>query len=311
MKIPCWIETHRRLKLRMARRIVSLPEKRWTRRIFDWHPSLDNSIKTRRQVGRGDPKEDGRTTSTNSKRRTNQRKKQSMTSRTTIVGWWRGKNIKNGKKKKKSVWRFGSKFLDRKAERIGQSDLPQTIPLRFFLRLDVLCTLLCSDLLPRDRATPRCKPYSSSTSATRAATGRTEVDNYEEIQIQNQYCINNNTLVGQYELLWRREPDRSDDITRDEATEHNATIEELEEETTVIEQLVSTKMYSTLRKTIMDASTFQYDAVVTVPAYFNYSQCQTTEDDGTTAGLCVLNTMDESPLNYSCKIDEDAGSIAG
>ena len=26
-KIPCWIETHRRLKWRMARRIVSLPEK--------------------------------------------------------------------------------------------------------------------------------------------------------------------------------------------------------------------------------------------------------------------------------------------
>ena len=27
-KIPCWIETHRRLKWRMARRIVSLPEKK-------------------------------------------------------------------------------------------------------------------------------------------------------------------------------------------------------------------------------------------------------------------------------------------
>ena len=39
-KIPCWIETHRRLKWRMARRI------------FDWHPRLDTSIKTRRQVGR-------------------------------------------------------------------------------------------------------------------------------------------------------------------------------------------------------------------------------------------------------------------
>ena len=51
-KIPCWIETHRRLNWRMARRIVSLPDKRWTRRILDWHPGLDNSIKTRRQVGR-------------------------------------------------------------------------------------------------------------------------------------------------------------------------------------------------------------------------------------------------------------------
>ena len=51
-KIPCWIETHRRQTWRMARRIVSLPEKRWTRRVFDWHPGLDISIKTRRQVGR-------------------------------------------------------------------------------------------------------------------------------------------------------------------------------------------------------------------------------------------------------------------
>ena len=51
-KIPRWIEIHRRLKWRMARRIVSLLEKRWTRRVFDWHPGLDNSIRTRRQVGR-------------------------------------------------------------------------------------------------------------------------------------------------------------------------------------------------------------------------------------------------------------------
>ena len=36
----------------MARRIASLPEKKWTRRLFDWHPGLDTSNKTRRQVGR-------------------------------------------------------------------------------------------------------------------------------------------------------------------------------------------------------------------------------------------------------------------
>ena len=34
MKIPCWIETHRRLKWRMASRIASLPEKRWTKKIL-------------------------------------------------------------------------------------------------------------------------------------------------------------------------------------------------------------------------------------------------------------------------------------
>ena len=52
MKIPCWIEIHRRLKWRLASRIVSLPEERWTRQIFDWHYGFDNKIKTRRQVGR-------------------------------------------------------------------------------------------------------------------------------------------------------------------------------------------------------------------------------------------------------------------
>ena len=52
LKIPCWIETHRRLKWRTARRIVSLPKERWTRKIFDWHPGLDDTIKTRRPVGR-------------------------------------------------------------------------------------------------------------------------------------------------------------------------------------------------------------------------------------------------------------------
>ena len=51
-KIPCWIEVHRRTKWTMARRIGSLPEKRWNRRVFDWHPGLDTTIRTRRQVGR-------------------------------------------------------------------------------------------------------------------------------------------------------------------------------------------------------------------------------------------------------------------
>ena len=54
------------------------------------------------------------------------------------------------------------------------------------------------------------------------------------------------------ELLRRHEPNRPNDIKNDEETEHNAMIVELEE----------------------------YDAVVTVPAYFNYFQCQTTMDTG-------------------------------
>ena len=35
MKIPCWIEVHRRQKWRMASRIASLPKERWTSKIFD------------------------------------------------------------------------------------------------------------------------------------------------------------------------------------------------------------------------------------------------------------------------------------
>ena len=51
-KIKCWIETHRRQKWRMARRIITLPVKRWNRRVFNWHPGLDTSVRARRQVGR-------------------------------------------------------------------------------------------------------------------------------------------------------------------------------------------------------------------------------------------------------------------
>ena len=45
-KIPCCIEVHRRTRWRMARRIVNPPEKRWNRKLFDWHPGLDTSIRT-------------------------------------------------------------------------------------------------------------------------------------------------------------------------------------------------------------------------------------------------------------------------
>ena len=49
--VKCWIEVHRRMKWRMARRITTLPVKRWNRRVFNWHPGPDNSIRARRQVG--------------------------------------------------------------------------------------------------------------------------------------------------------------------------------------------------------------------------------------------------------------------
>ena len=51
-KIPCWIELHSRTKWRMAPSIVFLNDKRWNKRVFDWHLGLDTSIRAGRQIGR-------------------------------------------------------------------------------------------------------------------------------------------------------------------------------------------------------------------------------------------------------------------
>ena len=40
------------MKWRMTKRIAPLPKERWTSKIFDWHPGLDNKVRTRRPVGR-------------------------------------------------------------------------------------------------------------------------------------------------------------------------------------------------------------------------------------------------------------------
>ena len=45
-------ETQRKMKWRMAMRTASLPEERWSRKISEWNPGLDNCIKTKRPVGR-------------------------------------------------------------------------------------------------------------------------------------------------------------------------------------------------------------------------------------------------------------------
>ena len=49
---PCWIETHRRIKWRMAMRIASLPQERWTTKIIEWNLGLDNKIRTNSSIGR-------------------------------------------------------------------------------------------------------------------------------------------------------------------------------------------------------------------------------------------------------------------
>ena len=51
-KLPCWIEVHRKTKWRMARRIINLPQKRWNKRVFDWQPGVDPTLRTKRSVGR-------------------------------------------------------------------------------------------------------------------------------------------------------------------------------------------------------------------------------------------------------------------
>ena len=51
-KLPCWIEVHKRMKWRMARRIVTLHRKRWNKRVFEWQPGLDPTLHPKRSVGR-------------------------------------------------------------------------------------------------------------------------------------------------------------------------------------------------------------------------------------------------------------------
>ena len=51
-KLPCWIEAHKRTKWRMARRIITLPQSRWNKRVFEWQPGLDPTLHTERSVGR-------------------------------------------------------------------------------------------------------------------------------------------------------------------------------------------------------------------------------------------------------------------
>ena len=51
-KLPCWIEVHQRTKWRMAQRIITLPQKRWNKRVFEWQLGLDPALGTKRSVGR-------------------------------------------------------------------------------------------------------------------------------------------------------------------------------------------------------------------------------------------------------------------
>ena len=52
MKAACWIELQRKMEWRLAMRIVSLPEERWSRKTSEWNPGLNTDIKTNRPLGR-------------------------------------------------------------------------------------------------------------------------------------------------------------------------------------------------------------------------------------------------------------------
>ena len=51
-KIPCWIETNRRMKWRLAMRLASLPGERWTKKAAKWNPRLSTKHQTNRPAGR-------------------------------------------------------------------------------------------------------------------------------------------------------------------------------------------------------------------------------------------------------------------
>ena len=42
----------KRTKWRMARRIITLPQQRWNKRVIEWQPGLDPALRTKRSVGR-------------------------------------------------------------------------------------------------------------------------------------------------------------------------------------------------------------------------------------------------------------------
>ena len=133
-KISFWIEVHRRTKWRMARRIVTLPEKRWNRKIFDWHPGLDTNIRLGRQVGR--PKrrwEDDLNEFTKTEEGDERNKKDLMNNN----GWMI--EIKNYEKWEENEEKF-SKFwykhpLDRRAKP-NLSVFTQTVPSSLVVKTD-------------------------------------------------------------------------------------------------------------------------------------------------------------------------------
>ena len=143
MKIPCWIETHRRLNWRMARRIVSSPEKGGPENFSIGIPdSTDNSIKTRRQVGR--PKrrwEDD----INEFLKPDEIRKTRYDLMNNNSWMTDATNIKNGRKRKTSSQRNGSKCLGSNSLNSLDERFAPKPSLSGFFRFNVFgCTETCN-----------------------------------------------------------------------------------------------------------------------------------------------------------------------
>ena len=94
-KIPCWIETHRKMKWRMATRTASLTEERWSKKISEWNPGLDSSVKQADQWG--DQEKGGKTKSMNSSRQKETEETKGNDLKTTTHGYGKQRSRKSGK----------------------------------------------------------------------------------------------------------------------------------------------------------------------------------------------------------------------
>ena len=131
------------------------------------------------------------------------------------------------------------------------------------------------------------------------------MDYDEDIQIQNQYDNHNNTPVNRIKI-----DEKTEHAHVPEARAPTGRIEAGNDEDTQIQN-----QYSTYNNTPVDhiikndeedtiIQLEENDAVMTVLAYFNYSQCQTTKDAGSIVGqIGSRNIMDPKVAEHIHGLD--------
>ena len=77
--IPCWIETQRKMKWRVAMRIAAHSESRWTQKAAKWNPGPSIEAKANRRAGRLHPKKTVKMTSINSLSKRHRKKQEETT----------------------------------------------------------------------------------------------------------------------------------------------------------------------------------------------------------------------------------------